>query len=461
MGEGAFEKWKSVAAPAAENLAQLVAEAPPMRGLEYLSVEVLGSLWDELRDLAAAEAGKHPAGPAAWLGTVDPVWHLLGRVTFHLAENKRDPEHPFAFMATYTHRLSGHARLQHLPLAEALKTYAGAKEQAKLDSLLAPVRRGAERSELVRDLLKTKALFAPQAWTIRQAHRFLTESPRIEEAGVVVRVPDWWSARKPPRPQVQVRIGGRPASAVGVDSLLDFQVGVSLDGESLTDEERRQLLAATDGLTLLRGKWVEVDQEQLQQALEHWNNLEQEHPDGISFIEGMRMLAGAKLGAEDAVDEQVASWSRITAGDWLRETLDRLRQPETIDAFQPGRDLRATLRPYQAVGVRWLWFMTELGLGACLADDMGLGKTIQVIDLLLQRKSARGSTNGLKKGASKTDGGPSLLVVPASLIGNWRQELARFGPTLRVFFAIARSATRIRWPAWRAIHAASWPISIW
>ena len=70
----------------------------------------------------------------------------------------------------------------------------------------------------------------------------------------------------------------------------------------------------------------------------------------------------------------------VTAGNWLRETLERIRHPESIDACQPGRDLCATLRPYQADGVRWLWFMTELGLGACLADDMGLGKTIHVID---------------------------------------------------------------------------------
>ena len=123
----------------------------------------------------------------------------------------------------------------------------------------------------------------------------------------------------------------------------------------------------------------------------------------------------------------VADWSQITAGSWLKATLERLRHPETIDACQPGRDLQATLRPYQVEGVRWLWFMTELGLGGCLADDMGLGKTIQVIDLLLLRKR--------RLIASDPKRTPSLLVVPASLIGNWRQELARFGPTLRVFFA--------------------------
>ena len=113
--------------------------------------------------------------------------------------------------------------------------------------------------------------------------------------------------------------------------------------------------------------------------------------------------------------------------------------------MKPGLDLRATLRPYQSEGVRWLWFMTRLGLGACLADDMGLGKTIQVIDLLLHLKreseaaparcepgaKRKAVTAPVRRGSVAT----SLLVVPASLIGNWKQELERFAPSLRVFIA--------------------------
>ncbi len=135
----------------------------------------------------------------------------------------------------------------------------------------------------------------------------------------------------------------------------------------------------------------------------------------------MRLLAGTELGTDGEGPAEVAAWSRITAGDWLRQTLERMRRPEQVADCQPGRDLQATLRPYQADGVRWLWFLTELGLGACLADDMGLGKTIQIIDLLLLRKRAAGAKCGT-----------NLLVIPASLIGNWRQELARFAPSLRV-----------------------------
>src|SRR5205823_8660620 len=152
--------WANLPPPDDEELSQLVAEAPPLRGLEYLDADRLRLLWNALRARVVFEAGHDPQGPSAWLSTVNPLWHLLGRVTFHLAENKRDPRRPFAFLATYTHRLSGQARLQHLPLAEALKTYAAAKDRQKLEALLEPVQRAAERSELVRELLDTKALFA-------------------------------------------------------------------------------------------------------------------------------------------------------------------------------------------------------------------------------------------------------------------------------------------------------------
>jgi SNF2 family DNA or RNA helicase len=425
LGEGGFSKWPSVTAPGEEELTRIAADAPPMRGLEYLNPGLMEAIWNELRPLATARAAEWAEGPAAWLRSVNPLWHLLGRVTFHLAENKRDPHRPFAFLATYTHKLSGQAKLQHLPLAEALKTYASAKDRQKLDSLLEPVRRAAERSPLAKELLEKKALFAPQAWTVQQAHRFLVESPTIEASGVVLRLPDWWTPRNRPRPQVQVRIGANPASAFGLDQLLDFQVAIALDGEPLTAEEKRQLLAGAEGLVLLRGKWVEVDQTKLKEALDHWNLVAEEHPNGIDYITGMRTLAGADLSTKESVDEEVAAWSRITAGNWLRDTLAHLRRPDEKDSLQPGRGLNATLRPYQTDGVRWLWFMLKLGLGACLADDMGLGKTIQIIDLLLQRKREAGDAKAA----------PSLLVVPASLIGNWRQELARFAPSLMVFFA--------------------------
>jgi len=428
LGEAGVAEWKSVPAPPEEELQDLVDEAPPMRGLEYLNADVLRRLWRELAEVVAEQAKRHKGGPADYLQTINPLWHLIGKVTFHLAENKRDADRPFAFLATFTNQMSAGAKPQHLPLADALRMYAESKDRAKLELLLEPVRRAARSSPLIGELLDSKALFAPQAWKVQQAYRFLSESPQMEEAGVVVRVPNWWAVRRKPRPKVQVKLGSKPASQVGLDAMLEFRVDMAIDGEPLTEEERDQLLNGTEGLSLLRGKWVEVDREKLQEALEHWEHLQEVHPDGLSFIEGMRLLSGVQLDPADAVDEEVQEWSRITSGDWLEQTLERLRHPDASGDCQPGRDLQATLRPYQAVGVQWLWFMTELGLGACLADDMGLGKTIQVIDLLLQYKH-RDSTK------AATNNRPSLLVVPASLIGNWREELAKFAPSLKVFFA--------------------------
>ncbi|MEI6702150.1 MAG: SNF2-related protein, partial [Deltaproteobacteria bacterium] len=97
-----------------------------------------------------------------------------------------------------------------------------------------------------------------------------------------------------------------------------------------------------------------------------------------------------------------------------------LREPGRLASVQSGSGLQAVLRPYQQTGLNWLWFLSELGLGACLADDMGLGKTIQVISLLLAQRGRGGKVS------------TSLLVLPASLLSNWMSELTRFAPSLSV-----------------------------
>jgi non-specific serine/threonine protein kinase len=415
-------------------LAAFVAEAPLMRGLEYLTPELLTGLWNELIPALGAEAGQNAGGFRGLLAEVIPNFHLLGRVTFHLAENKRDPDHPFAFLATYAERLSSKSQVQHLPLGAALRQYAAAQDQAKLAELLTPVRDAAAGSPVVGQLLSSREVFQPQAWTVAQAHRFLTEIPAMEQAGLAVRVPDWWKARREARAQVQVRIGEQPGDGLGLTSLLDFSAILSIDGTPLTPEEQDSLLAATDGLALLRGRWVEIDARKLTEALQHWRDLEAQHAEGISFLEGMRLLAGATAdGTGDATDE----WTSLDTGTWLHDVLRRLRSPDEIEGCEPGTGLNATLRPYQADGVRWLWFMLRLGLGACLADDMGLGKTIQVIDLMLRLRGADPASKQAT-GESAPAGlrsGPCLLVVPASLVGNWKGELEKFAPQLRVCLA--------------------------
>jgi superfamily II DNA or RNA helicase len=414
-------------------LDQLAGEVPPLAGAEYLDAARLETWWAELEAFFREEIGRHPGSVGSYLQAKNPVWNLVGRVYFHLAENKADPDHPFAFLATYTTRLSGQARPQHQPLGQALRTLSG--NRAALLSLLAPVDRAAAASPLLKDLVDTGDVFQPLAWGPREAHRFLHDVPAFEAAGVIVRVPDWWRRERPRRLEVSVTVGGRPPSTLGLDALLDFSVALTLDGEPISDAEWQAILAGTDGLALVRGKWVELDREKLREILGHWETARRAAREGLSFREAMRLLAGTAIadGEPAAAPEPADDWSRVIAGEWLATTLAQLRKPEALAAATPEA-LRTALRPYQEIGVRWLWFLSRLGLGACLADDMGLGKTIQVLGLLLLLKTGDGSRRGSPRGAAGSRP-PSLLVVPASLIANWQQEIGRFAPDLDVVVA--------------------------
>src|SRR5699024_5574150 len=110
----------------------------------------------------------------------------------------------------------------------------------------------------------------------------------------------------------------------------------------------------------------------------------------------------------------------VHADGWLGDLLAGTAE-HSLEPIDPPDGFEATLRPYQQRGLSWLAFLSNLKLGACLADDMGLGKTIQLLALELHLR------------ASQPDSGPTLLLCPMSLIGNWQREAARFAPSLRVY----------------------------
>ena len=414
------ERIEPIPLPDASIIAHLTLSIPPMPGAEYCTPDAFCTIWRDLDAWALESIAGQAEGLAGFLHQYAPLWRQVGRVCFHLAENKNDPEFPFAFMATYIPRLGKNSRAQHLPLGQALGEYAGANNRAALLRLLEPVHDAGSRCDWVRELLESGDIYHPLAWTPKEAYPFLKDVPSLEESGLVVRLPDWWKKR--PRPRVQVVIGNNAGEALSARALLDFRVQLSLDGADLTPEEIAALTTAGEGLALLRGQWVEVDGDKLREALDQWRRVEAEAgEDGLSFVEGMRLLAGARRdlsGNDPMLDEN--GWAFVEAGERLREMLAGLREPARLAAVQAGSALHAVLRPYQQTGLNWLWFLSELGLGACLADDMGLGKTIQVISLLLAQKGRAGKKV------------PSLLVLPASLLSNWKSELARFAPSLTV-----------------------------
>jgi len=417
----------SINPPTEAELATTVLSAPPMQGGEYLTTDVLRDLWSYLDEWVRNSVAESDTGFDAWLGKKAKSWHQVGRVCFHLAENKNNPDRPFAFLATYAPKLSTAGKVQFQPLGKALREYAGAKDKKALTRLLEPVQRAAESVDFVKELVDSGDIFHPLGWTPREAHRLLRETEALEESGLRVRLPDWW--RKRSRPRVSVTIGGKGQALFGAGQMMDFQVGLALGEESLTEAEWTEIMRGDDGLAFVRGQWIEVDKEKLGEALDHWKQVEAEAAEGgISFIEGMRLLAGVPADlSDDAEDDNEREWVGVGAGAWLSEILSNLRDPTAMAGWENSPDFQGTLRPYQEIGRDWLRLLSGLGLGACLADDMGLGKTVQVLSFLLTAKH-NGEASGKK---------PALLVLPASLLANWKAEIARFAPTLETGFVHA------------------------
>lgn len=402
------------AVPSADELNAVVFGAPPMEGGEYLTADVLSRYWACMQVALAIEVRR--AGTVrAVLAELNPAWSVVGRVHFNLAENKADPDNPFAFLATYTARLGKAGRAQHVRLGQALEEFRSRREQ--LLNLLRPVNTAAEHLPWLREMVDDKAVFEPLAWTTREALRFLKDVPKLEASGIVVRMPAQWRKKGPARVKVAGTVGTRAPGTVGLDAMLSFDVAVTVEGDALTAAEVSELMHAAEGLVLIRGQWVEVDREALKKVLKRFNEIQGlAQAGGLSFAEAMRLLARADIdGGELAA---APDWSTVTAGPWLAEAIEQLKGPSSSETAIEG--LAGTLRHYQSDGVAWLRLLHRLRLGGVLADDMGLGKTIQFIALLLRLKQEE-----------RRSAKPSLLVAPASLMGNWMDEVARFAPHLR------------------------------
>ncbi|MBS1992378.1 MAG: DEAD/DEAH box helicase [Cyanobacteria bacterium SZAS LIN-3] len=420
----------STTAPSTEHFEKILSAMPPMRGAEYLDVTALQNIWQTLATTVEDEVATNNDGLSGWLKDHAPLWHQVGRVCFHLAENKDNDEYPFAFLATYAPGVSRGGKVQYLPLSQALTEYSDGKNNHVLVNLLSPVQLASEKSAFVRDLLESRDLFHPLLWTPEEAHCLLKEVPLLEQCGLLVRFPDWWQKR--PRPQAKIILGVNKPSHVGIKAMLDFQFEMVLGDEKLTADEVRAILNAGEGLQFIKGKWIEVDRKHLEEALAHWSKAEQTAKNGLSFIEGMRLLAGAQS-VTDANDPSSSEPDNqhstvVHAGKWLAAIMQSLKELRSLGTNsglgpKPSKNFHGTLRPYQVAGVDWLRLLTGLGLGACLADDMGLGKTIQIVALLL----------AIKESDRKQDR-PSLLVLPASLLANWQAELNRFAPSIKASF---------------------------
>jgi len=399
-----------------EELDHALASAPLMTGAEYLTRVALNELWRRLHAEFRREIEKHKGTVEEFIHQYSPDVHLIGRVFFHLVENKRD-DAPFAFLATYSTGLNKHGKSQHLPLKHALQEYE--KEGGKLLELLSTVHRAAKESALIAGLLESGELFHPLAWSAKEAYSFLREIPLYEQAGILCRIPDWWK-RGASSLQVSISMGARQPSTVGMEALLSFDIGLHIADTPVSLEEARRLLESAEGLALIKNRWVAVDPEKLRQTLEAYEKARKlANHEGLTFRDALRFQLNPKSLLELAGTDAVVT---VTSGQWLETVMAKMRRPELAAPVTLDPSFKAELRPYQEKGVNWLAFLHSLNFGMCLADDMGLGKTVQVLALLHLLKH-RG-----EKGAS-------LLVIPASLLANWADELRKFAPDILFYTA--------------------------
>ncbi|MFI6277930.1 SNF2-related protein [Streptomyces sp. NPDC050988] len=194
-------------------------------------------------------------------------------------------------------------------------------------------------------------------------------------------------------------------SLLSAEALLSFRWQFTLAGRELDQTELDRIAEATRPLVRLRDQWVLIDPRLLARA----RNRE------LRELTPVEALGTVLAGSTDIHGEHVP----VTARGWLADLKERLADPEATARRTPlpaPAALAATLRDYQVRGLTWLHQMTSLGLGGCLADDMGLGKTITLIALHLHRASLPGTA------------GPTLVVCPTSLMGNWQREIERFAP---------------------------------
>ncbi|HEU0103688.1 MAG TPA: DEAD/DEAH box helicase [Mycobacteriales bacterium] len=264
------------------------------------------------------------------------------------------------------------------------------------------------------------------------AHEFLAETaPLLVASGYGVLLPAWWG-----RPQA--RLGarlrastpGQPGATdvgtvIGQQGLADVRWEVLLGEHGLDEDELAALAAAGQRLVRVRGQWVQVDPDKLARARTF---LRRRRSGPMALAEVLQALARADdgPGGLPVVDVQ--------ADGWLADLLSGQAEHRVAAVAAPD-GFGGTLRPYQERGLAWLAFLEQVGVGGVLADDMGLGKTVQLLALV----------------ARSPGDGPTLLVCPMSLVGNWQREAARFTPDLRVH--VHHGADRARGEAFDAAVA--------
>lgn len=324
--------------------------------------------------------------------------------------------------------------------------------------------------------------------TEEEAWMFLTDaSETLLALDVEILLPSWWQAMKNANLRVKASLKGtsshRP-SFVGLDAMLDFNWRFSMNGVDLSEDEFHQLVEEKRRLVYIRGRWVKLDPQFIRQIQDLMKRAEKEGLQVRDLIE--QELVNSGEGSEEELENpKVFAKIQIELNRQWKQMVKQLSEANEIPLVDVPEGLNGELRPYQQLGMSWLWFLRQYGFGAVLADDMGLGKTIQLISYLLKVKDEAGDVVKVVPGdvveapvvaddlvgdnlldsqvtASDTETTPSalpiapadtkprrkkkedaapaklptnaaLIICPTSVLGNWQKEIERFAPEMNVY----------------------------
>lgn len=295
------------------------------------------------------------------------------------------------------------------------------KEKNSLSSLL-----GEQFEHHLLTSLGQAARIYPELWKGMETHQpeelvlrledafdFLKESAWVlENADITVIVPDWWTPQGRRRAKIRMKSNRASSSSntsntrglLSLDNLIEYDYQLSIGGEAVSKEEWKHLIESKSSLVQFRGQWVELDKNKMTEMIAF---LEQQEHTSLSIQDLIK-----KLAEEQDVFE-------LDHDAPFSDMLSQLSDDSKIELMNTPKTLNAQLRDYQKRGLSWLSYLEQLNLNGCLADDMGLGKTIQVIALLTQQKLQLETIL------------PTLLIVPTSVMGNWKREVEKFAPHLK------------------------------
>ncbi|NEX78199.1 DEAD/DEAH box helicase [Bacillus thermocopriae] len=277
--------------------------------------------------------------------------------------------------------------------------------------------------------------------TEEEAWMFLTEaSETLLALDVEILLPSWWQAMKQANLRVKASLKGTTAyrpSFVGLNAMLDFNWRFSMNNVELSEEEFNRLVEEKRRLVYIRGRWVKLDPQFIRQIQDLMKRAEKE---GLHVRDLLEQELVDSRGDEEEIENPKAFMKiQIELNRQWKQMIKQLSELKDIPLVQAPEELNGELRPYQQLGMSWLWFLRQYGFGAILADDMGLGKTIQLISYLLKVKEEADTIENhetvtdSKTSSTKVPTKAALIICPTSVLGNWQKELERFAPKMKVY----------------------------